>query len=454
MAFEAPDPGFWVPCKYVVLMVDVRGQGQSEGDTCPFSRQEQQDYCELISWAAEQPWSNGNVGLNGVSYLAVTQWGVAQHRPAALKAMIPWEGFYEPYHRSYFAGIPEVKFLPFVVKTQVLPHHREGSGFDLGEGSAEEHPLFDDYWRERTPRLEDIEVPALICASYSDHGLHSRDSFNAYSVIGSPQKWLYNHREPKWQAYYSDHAQAFQRRFFDHFLKGMDNGFEKEPSACVRIYEDRTTYTDLSLQTWPPENVDYQKLFLDASTLCMTKQVPGVLGLAEYDANSGDAFFEHTFEQDTVLLGSMWLRLWVEAVGSDDMDLFVGVRKFDPLGGQVYFYGFGGMNSNDVVARGWLRVSHRELDEQHSTSARPVHLHEREIRLSAKEVVPVDIEILPSGTRFRANEKLGLTIQGRAIEPDADMVGFGMLRNEGTHRIHTGGDCLSYLQVPLLTHVK
>ncbi len=68
-AFEAPDPDFWVSRGYVVVQGDVRGQGLSEGDTGPFHKQDREDYYDLIEWAAVQSWSNGNVGLNGVSYL-------------------------------------------------------------------------------------------------------------------------------------------------------------------------------------------------------------------------------------------------------------------------------------------------------------------------------------------------------------------------------------------------
>jgi hypothetical protein len=59
--------------------------------------------------------------------------------------------------------------------------------------------------------------------------------------------------------------------------------------------------------------------------------------------------------------------LMSEDVDGDDMDLFAAIKKIDREGHEVFFYGFGGTNANDVVARGWLRVSHRELDESRST---------------------------------------------------------------------------------------
>src|SRR6516162_1792542 len=76
-AWEAPDPSFWVPRGYVVVNVDLRGFGTSGGVGSLFSDQEAADYAEVIAWAARQPWSSGRVGLNGVSYLAISQWKVA-----------------------------------------------------------------------------------------------------------------------------------------------------------------------------------------------------------------------------------------------------------------------------------------------------------------------------------------------------------------------------------------
>ena len=55
------------------------------------------DYAQCIEWAGTQPWSNGKVGLLGISYYAVTQWRVAQMAPKHLAAMIPWEGYLDYY---------------------------------------------------------------------------------------------------------------------------------------------------------------------------------------------------------------------------------------------------------------------------------------------------------------------------------------------------------------------
>ena len=92
-SWEAPDPAFWAPRGYVVVNCDLRGFGWSEGEGILLSDAEAQDYYDLIEWAAVLPWSSGRVGLNGVSYLALSQWKVAALRPPHLAAICPWEGF-------------------------------------------------------------------------------------------------------------------------------------------------------------------------------------------------------------------------------------------------------------------------------------------------------------------------------------------------------------------------
>ena len=101
----------------------------------------------------------------------------------------------------------------------------------------------------------------------------------------------------------------------------------------------------------------------------------------------------------------MNLKLWVQAEGADDMDLFVAIEKVDRTGYIVPFPFFSN-HDDGPVALGWQRVSHRELDEQRYTPYQPFHKHQRESKLTADEIVPVEIEIWPSSTLFERGEKL------------------------------------------------
>jgi predicted acyl esterase len=144
----------------------------------------------------------------------------------------------------------------------------------------------------------------------------------------------------------------------------------------------------------------------------------------------------------------MSLKVWVSASEGDDLDLFVVLRKLDSTGREVFFSGFNGYE-HDGVAKGWLRVSHRELDASRSSPLRPWHSHTRIAKLRPDEIVPVEIEIWPSATLFEAGTTLQLTIQGCDA---AKYPGFRhtKLVNRGWHTIFTGGKYDSRLMVPLL----
>jgi uncharacterized protein len=148
----------------------------------------------------------------------------------------------------------------------------------------------------------------------------------------------------------------------------------------------------------------------------------------------------------------MKLRLWVEARGADDMDLFVGVQKLDRDGERVQFPFFSTLDDGDV-ALGWLRVSRRELDETASTPQQPVYRHQQDLPLSEGEVVPVDVEIWPSGTVFRAGETLRLVVQGRDLHvygEDVFAQRHAFTLNAGEHVLHTGGRYDAHLLVPVV----
>ncbi len=90
--WEVVDPEKWVPHDYVCVRVDSRGTGCSPGFVDHFSPRETKDFYNSIEWAGVQPWSNGKVGLNGISYYGINQWHVATLQPPHLAAMCVWEG--------------------------------------------------------------------------------------------------------------------------------------------------------------------------------------------------------------------------------------------------------------------------------------------------------------------------------------------------------------------------
>ncbi len=453
--FEGPDPGFWVPAGYVVVHADARGMWKSEGHGQVFSAQNAEDYFDLIEWAAQQPWSSGKVGLSGVSYLAWSQWMVAALNPPHLAAINPWEGFTDIYRDFLFqGGIPESGIVAQIWDHRfVAGANKEGLAEDLMR-SIRDHPLDDDHWAAKRPNLASIRVPALVCASWSDQGLHTRGALEGFTHIRSEHKWLYTHGRRKWEVYYGDEAKAAQRQFFDYFLRGVPNAMLDVPRVRLAVRKAYYVETVRSEPAWPLPLTQHAIRYLDIDTRTLVPSAPARDASVTYESAAtwhkpaGSISFDLRFEADTELTGPMKLKLWVAADDADDLDLFVAVRKFDASGQEVPFSGYNG-NDHDMVAKGWLRVSHRELDPARSTPWQPFHTHRHPAKVQPGQVVPVEIEILSSSTRFERGSALRLTIQG--AEP-MEYPGFkhDRLVNAGRHRIYAGGQYDSHLLVPLI----
>ena len=230
-SWEAPDPAVWVPRGYVVVNADLRGGGTSEGTGDVFSDEEAQDYYDLIEWAAVQPWSNGRVGLDGVSYLCMSQYKVAALNPPHLAAICPWEGFSDLYRDFVRPGGSREDGFSVLWSKQTGKIARLRGDLRREIRARTER---DEWYRSKTPNIERIQVPMLVCASFSDHSLHSRGSFELFRRAASKQKWLYTHRGGKWATYYSQRATDVRIGFFDHFLKGAANGWDQRPPSTSR----------------------------------------------------------------------------------------------------------------------------------------------------------------------------------------------------------------------------
>jgi uncharacterized protein len=452
--FEAPDPVYWSQNGFIVIYADIRGSWNSEGDLTLMSPKEVEDVYDLIEWAGKQSWSNGKVGMIGVSYLAITQWRVAAVHPPHLAAIIPWEGASDYYRElGFHGGIRETQFSK-IWKTNV--RFSNGRVEDLLE-MERLYPLLNEYWASKKGDLSQITVPALIVASWSDHGMHTRGTIEGFREISSKDKWLIVHGRKKWWHFYQKENVERQRQFFNRFLKGIDNHVKDWPKITIEIREKYNVGQNRTENEWPLARTQYKKLFLNAHDETMS-QSPFV-GKAQTRYNVDDmkdktqrARFEFCFNERTELTGYMKLKLWLQAIRNDDMDIFVAIEKVDRAGYIVPFAFFG--NHNDgPVALGWLRVSHRELDEEKSTPYQPVHKHLREIKLNPGEIVPVEIEIWPTSVLFEPGEKLQVVVQGSDIYNYPEEVqsnGHTDTINKGEHVIHTGGRYDSHLLVPVI----
>ena len=408
-SWEAPDPVWWAQQGYAVINLDTRGGGHSGGRGNLLSDQEADDISQVIAWAAEQPWSTGQVGMLGVSYLALSQYKVAALNPPALKAICPWEGFTDAYRDFFTAGgVTENGFARvwLFVTSRVA---RLNTNF---AAERRKHPLRDAWWEAITPDVSKIRVPILECTSFSDDNLHSVGSMRAFQQAGSEDRHAYAHRGPKWATFYGEEARQTQLAFFDRHLRGRTS--PPLPRMRLEIRDRRDHVVEVrDEQEWPLERTDWRQLRLAAGGTLSEREAGE--GSVTFDLRRNAAAFDYRFEEDTELSGPMTLRLQVATTGAKDPRLFAGVEKWSH-GAPVPFngsYGYG----RDRVAQGRLRLALRELDPELSTPHQPEHTFRTLQPVRDNQTVEVVIPLSSSATLFRAGDSLRLLVAGRYLQP-------------------------------------
>lgn len=405
-SWESPDPAVYVANGFALVNCDLRGAGHSEGVGDFFSEQEGQDYHDLIEWAAAQPWSTGKIGLDGVSYLCISQYFGAAEHPSHLVAICPWEGVSDVYRDfAYPGGVKEIGF-------SKLWFHESGKArthADLAVESARRDR--DEFWASRAAPIERIAVPMLVCASFSDHSLHTRGSFNAFARASSQQNWVYTHRGGKWSRYYSEEATRTRLNFFDYFLKAEDNGWERLPPVRLEIYDTGGSPAAIVAEdSFPPSDLEIRKLWLDPGARVLGAQPPVKLTQASFKTRGSSLRLTWRIDEDIDIIGPMALKIPLSVKGADDLNLFAGIRKFR-RGVEIHFEGTFGF-SRDLVTKGWQRAQHRTLDPEQATALQPVHLNTQAEPLAPGELVTLDVELRQHATRFMRGDTLQLELRG------------------------------------------
>jgi predicted acyl esterase len=479
LRWETADPERWVPHGYVVIQVDARGSGKSPGFLDPRSPREMTDYYDCIEWAAVQPWANGNVGLLGISYYAVTQWRVAALQPPSLKAICPWEGWVDYYRdSSHQGGILASGFANYWWPQQCLrvqhgngdcPHvDREtgepitGRALDPEKLKANrtnypqdilDHPLDDAWWQERTARLDRINIPVFSAGNWSGPGIHLRGNIEGYQQVASQRKWLSMHDGKHWESFYLPRYVEMQRQFFDRFLKEEDNGWEERAPVEISVRTPEGSFRREE-DEFPPARTEYTLLRLDIGSNTLQRDA-GAAAQASFDAMAGHTMLQtDAFAADTEITGYVTLKLFA-ASSTEDMDLFVTLHAIDPVGNDLIF---DGAHEPTPMAKGWLRASQRKLDRARTLPHRPFHAHDEVQPLVPGQVYELDIEIWPTSFLFPAGWRLGLRVAGVDFEYP-DMPGRllhkhpedrGRPQFAGMTTIYSGGDRPSALMVPVV----
>ncbi|SRR6266508_121686 len=493
--WELVDPEKWVPDGYAIVRVDSRGAGRSPGYLDVWSPREAKDLYECIEWAGTQPWSNGKVGINGISYYAMNQWHVAPLKPPHLAALCIWEGSSDYYRELCRHGGILCDFLENWSRRQVtnvqygvgergpkspvtgepvagpetLPEAElEKNRADVG-GEALRRRLIDDYYRSRTPEFEKIDVPLLSAANWGGQGLHPRGNFEGYLAAGSKEKWLEVHGDTHFSHFYTKYGAGLQKRFFGHFLKGENTGWDKQPKVALNIRRPGEKFTLRAETEWPLKRTQWTKFYLQPADRSLSREPAKTETTLSYQtAGDGPTFLTPPMTEEMEVTGPVAAKLFVSS-DTADADIFLALRLFDPQGKEVVF--IGANDPRTPVGLGWLRASHRKLDPRRTLPYRPWHTHDEAWPLTPGEPVELDIEIWPTCIVAPPGYRLGLTVRGKDYEYDGTdaallhavypMKGVGPFTHTdprdrppeifgGANTLHFGASRAPYLLLPII----
>src|SRR6266702_1410742 len=436
-SWEVADPEKWVPHGYVCIRVDCRGAGRSPGYLEVWSPQEVQDYAACVDWAGVQPWSNGKVGLSGISYYGANQWQVAAKRPAHLAAICVWEGFNDFYREMFFHGGIYCTFGQnwYDMQIKSVQHGKGTRGHrsrftgewvsgpetlteeELGANRLDlwnevmRHPLVDDFYRNRTPQLSDIDVPVLSAANWGGQGLHPRGNFEGFVNSGSRNKWLEVHGIEHWTHYYTDYGIGIKKRFFDYFLKGEDNGWNLEPKVRLQVRHPGERFEERFEEDWPIPRTQWTRFHINPANHSLGAARTEETASVSFDAlGDGVTFVTPPLDEPTEITGPIAAKLHVSST-TKDADLFLVVRVFSADFSEITF--IGALDPHTPVAQGWLRASHRKLDTEKTLPYRPYHSHDEIQPLTPGEVYELDIEVWPTSVVVPKGARIALSVRGR-----------------------------------------
>lgn len=455
---EAGASDFFVPRGYVHVIANLRGTGGSGGTFGLFDAQERHDLYDLVEWAAAQEWSDGNVGMIGISYFAMTQLEAAVEQPPHLRAIMPVAVSPDLYEAASHHGLVNSSFLtPFLamvgltagqtdrlwrsrlagavrrvlqtprihakfatmngeasittMKALLRLHHDPHPWDDLWRDAAVAHPLRDQWWDERdlTPLLPRVTVPAYLGCDWQNVPLHLPGTFTALNALTSSPEvrvaFLGDHGLTwPWE---SLHVEALA--WYDHWLKGRDTGILDGPRIRYVLPGAGGWHT---AEQWPPAQATLQEWSLlpggtlgrDAAGAAQAGRTLMVLGAglnreqaSETDPPAELAWSSAVLTEDLDLTGDGELVLSASATAADTAWI-VTLSDVDPAG------------TADPVTAGYLRASMRTVDEQSSPPGAPKLSCRTAAAVPAGETVRYRIPLVPTARRLIAGHRLQVTI--------------------------------------------
>jgi uncharacterized protein len=332
------------------------------------------------------------------------------------------------------------------------------------------HPFDDEYHKDRSPDWDKVTVPFLSAANWGGQGLHPRGNFEGFFRAASTEKWLEVHGIEHWTHFYTDYGREIQLRFFDAFLKGDDAAWADQAKVYLQVRHPGEVFEGRVEEAWPLPRTSWTNLYLQPD-LSLGSEPPAESTALSFEAmGEGLTFRTAPLTEAMEITGPLASRLWVSST-TEDADLFLMVRVFDPSGEEIVFQG--AIDPHTPIAQGWLRASHRKLDPVLSEPFRPYHTHDEHQPLTPGEVYQVDVEVWPTSIVVPPGYTVALSVLGRDYEWGGDTSGLKLsnFKNElkgcgpflhddprdrplelfdGTTTIHIGPDRPAHLLTPVI----
>ncbi|WP_213958842.1 CocE/NonD family hydrolase [Variovorax sp. dw_954] len=460
---EAGASDFFVPRGYVHVIANCRGTGGSDGVFGFFDGQERQDMYDLVEWAAAQPWSDGNVGMVGISYFAMTQMEAAVGRPPHLKAIMPIAGSFDLYDAAMHHGLASISFLtPFLymvgmtsgrtnafwrstllkavsallrtpaihkkfetangeaaltgLRALLKLHHDPHPWDDLWRAIIVEHPLRDAWWDERNlmPLLERVEVPVYLGCDWQNVPLHLPATFpTLQGLVNSKhvQTVMLGEHGLAWP-WESLHIEALA--WFDHWLKGHDTGILEGPKFRYVIPEAEGWH---AADSWPVAGTAHRAFALRADGGLSDEEGPSgdrtlmVLGggvnrpqVSKTDPPASLVWQTPPLAEDVDMVGDIELQLDAASTAPDTAWIAV-LQDVDAEG-----------KTTEVTA-GYLRAGLRKVDEDLSRTGAPVLACRTFEAVPIGETVRYRIPLVANARRFKAGHQIRLHLTSDDQDP-------------------------------------
>ena len=363
---------------------------------------------------------------------------MAALRPKYLAAMCVWEGFSDFYREMSHHGGIDTTFISnwYNLQIKTVQHglgkrgHKsrvtgelvagpktlsdkqlEKNRTNLGQ-DYRSHPLDDQYYSNRNADFSKIQVPLLSATSWAGQPLHPRGNYVGYLESGSKQKWLECHGLEHWTHFYTPYGRNLQKQFFDYFLKGKKNGWNKKPKVMLNVRRPGEKFTLRGEREWPLKRTKWKKYYLNTERMTLDKSKDKKNHKSTYKGMSSDGvtFMMSPMKSDLEICGPIAAKLFVSSE-TIDADMFLVLRMFSPDLTEVTFQGT--LDPHTPIGQGWLRASHRKLDKKKSKPYWPWHTHDEKQPLKPGQIYELDIDIHPTGVVVPAGYRLALTVRGK-----------------------------------------